>query len=112
MVLLARVVLGEFSHEAGASGELHALAAEARILGSWVRVLPIGWEDAESFAKTSGKEALKQPILAIGGEANFSPAERLREAYGLVGTDVEVDVVPHAGHWLGRSTSKHNSAEA
>ncbi|KAI1334158.1 alpha/beta-hydrolase [Xylariaceae sp. FL0016] len=59
------------------------------------------WKDGEYFSRTIKKEPLKQPMLVLGGEANFSPAEYLHKHYDPVGTDVEVDVIPHAGHWIG-----------
>ncbi|EMR65913.1 putative hydrolase or acyltransferase of alpha beta superfamily protein [Eutypa lata UCREL1] len=59
------------------------------------------WKDGEYFNRTLKKEPLKQPILVLGGESNFAPAEYLHQHYDPVGTDVQVDVIPHAGHWIG-----------
>ena len=70
------------------------------------------WKDGEYFNTTIKRHPLKQPILAIGGEANFSPYSAIEQNYRPVGTNVEVDVVPHAGHWLGKESSRLPTWEA
>lgn len=60
------------------------------------------WKDGEYFNRTLKRKPLKQPILALGGESNFAPAEYLHKHYDAVGIDVQVDVIPHAGHWIGQ----------
>ena len=62
------------------------------------------WQDAAYFNATIKKNPLQQPILVLGGEANFAPASYLQESYDPVGANIEVDVVPHAGHWLGQNS--------
>jgi hypothetical protein len=39
------------------------------------------------------------PVLALGGEASLGPLTKM--VFENVTTDLEVDVVPKAGHWIG-----------
>lgn len=66
------------------------------------------WKDGEYFNKTLKKKPLQQPILVLGGEANFSPVEYLHEYYDPVGVEVQADVIPHAGHWIGEECPTPN----
>lgn len=40
------------------------------------------------------------PALALGGEASFAPGDVLQQIFGSVASDLQVDVVPKAGHWV------------
>lgn len=41
------------------------------------------------------------PVLAMGGEASFAPAEQLKAAFSPVAADLTTYVIPKAGHWIG-----------
>ncbi|KAI1642653.1 putative hydrolase [Daldinia loculata] len=56
--------------------------------------------DAEFFNRTVGKSPLSMPVLATGGEASFGLESILRQSFGPVASDLEVDVIPKAGHWV------------
>ncbi|KAJ5087926.1 hypothetical protein N7456_011542 [Penicillium angulare] len=43
---------------------------------------------------------LSMPVLALGGEASLAPKKNIEEIFGDVAEDLEVDVVPKAGHWI------------
>lgn len=60
--------------------------------------------DAEFFNRTVGKSPLSMPVLATGGEASFGLESILRQSFGPVASDLEVDVIPKAGHWVGKFT--------
>lgn len=59
--------------------------------------------DASFFNATLRSNPLAIPVLAIGGESNIAPVSVIEELWGPVGTSVTCDVVPKAGHWIGRS---------
>jgi pimeloyl-ACP methyl ester carboxylesterase len=58
--------------------------------------------DNAFFNRTLRAEPLQMPVLALGGEAS-TPAATVKYLWGPVGKDVTIDVVPKAGHWLGKS---------
>ncbi|KAJ9658306.1 hypothetical protein H2201_007865 [Coniosporium apollinis] len=58
--------------------------------------------DGRFFNATLRSNPLTQPVLALGGEANFAPVSLVEQAFGPVGTDVAADLVPKAGHWIGK----------
>ena len=60
--------------------------------------------DAKYFAsriRESGK--LQMPLLAMGGEALFAPAELQWAAFKPVAANLQTAVVPKAGHWIVRA---------
>lgn len=57
--------------------------------------------DQAFFNATIKVSPLPMPVLGLGGEASFAPVGVLRAGYGPVGKNVEVDVIPKAGHWIG-----------
>lgn len=57
--------------------------------------------DATFFNSTLKVDKLQMPVLALGGEASFAPAELLRSLFGPMATDLSVDIIPKAGHWIG-----------
>lgn len=57
--------------------------------------------DANFFNGTLGVGPLSVPVLALGGEASFGLVSLLKQGFGVVSSDLEVDVVPKAGHWIG-----------
>jgi pimeloyl-ACP methyl ester carboxylesterase len=60
--------------------------------------------DNKFFNATLRQEPLTQPVLALGGEASLAPVSLIREIWGPVGTDVTPELVPKAGHWIGKWT--------
>jgi pimeloyl-ACP methyl ester carboxylesterase len=59
--------------------------------------------DARFFKSTIGVTPLSVPVLAMGGEASFGIRSILQQAFGNVSENVEIDIVPKAGHWVGQS---------
>lgn len=53
---------------------------------------------------TGGK--LSMPVLGLGGEASFGIPTALQGALGNFSDDSEIDVVPKAGHWIGKQSLK------
>lgn len=60
--------------------------------------------DAAFFNSTLGKTPFQQPMLVLGGEASFSPKSLLTEIFSPIATNLTPDVVPKAGHWIGKCT--------
>lgn len=59
-------------------------------------------KDAAFFNSTVRAEKLKQPVLFLGGEASIAPVEMIETLYGPAAKHLEVDIVPKAGHWIGK----------
>lgn len=57
--------------------------------------------DAAFFQSTVGVTPLAMPVLALGGEASFSAL--MESLWGPVVENLVTDVVPKAGHWIGKS---------
>lgn len=60
--------------------------------------------DASFFKGTVGVNPLSVPVLALGGEASFGLESALKQFFEPIASDLEIDVVPKAGHWIGRSS--------
>lgn len=60
------------------------------------------WEDEKYFtsALTNGSK-LQMPMLALGGEASFSPVSLLQQAWAGVSANFVAESIPKAGHWIG-----------
>ena len=56
--------------------------------------------DAEFFNSTFSQQKLGMPVLALGGEASLAPASVSQQLFDPVASDLQVDVVPKAGHWI------------
>lgn len=56
-------------------------------------------QDAAFFNATLGAHPLRQPVLVLGGESSLGPVAKA--TWGPIGTDVTVDIIPKAGHWIG-----------
>lgn len=56
------------------------------------------YDDARFFKATIGRKPLGMPVLTLGGEASFD--KTIGELYKNVTTELEVDAVPKAGHWI------------
>ncbi|KAI0880034.1 putative hydrolase [Annulohypoxylon maeteangense] len=57
-------------------------------------------DDHAFFNGTLGANPLTIPTLALGGEASLGLPGALKQVFGPVAGDLEIDVVPKAGHWL------------
>jgi pimeloyl-ACP methyl ester carboxylesterase len=57
--------------------------------------------DASFFNSTLSGNPLSVPVLAMGGEASFGILAVLKQLWEPVCTNLELDVVPKAGHWIG-----------
>lgn len=55
---------------------------------------------ASFFQGTLGKSPLQMATLAMGGEASLGPFAN--QAWGNVTDHLETDIIPKAGHWIGR----------
>jgi len=64
------------------------------------------WEDEAYFTSVfSSGHRLQMPLLALGGEASFGPVSLLEEVWLQVGDDVVAELIPKAGHWIGKINS-------
>lgn len=70
-------------------------------LRAMLKYFAAAFEDEGYFkGALARKGKLQMSVLAMGGEALFSPPMVLREAWGPVAGDLETAVVPKAGHWI------------
>jgi pimeloyl-ACP methyl ester carboxylesterase len=58
------------------------------------------FEEEKYFTAQVNKSKLQMPVLAMGGEASFSPEDVLRSSFALVADDLTTFVIPKAGHWI------------
>ncbi|KAI1384282.1 putative hydrolase [Hypoxylon trugodes] len=56
--------------------------------------------DRSFFKGTVGVSPLSTPTLALGGEASFGLIPIMQQFWGSVASNLEIDVVPKAGHWI------------
>lgn len=59
-------------------------------------------KDAIFFKAALGSNPLTQPVLILGGEASFAPVALQQRFLAAIGKDMAYDVVPKAGHWIGK----------
>ena len=60
------------------------------------------WEDEAYFTSAfSNGNRLHMPMLALGGEASFSPVAVLNQSWSGVSDSFTAESVPKAGHWIG-----------
>lgn len=57
--------------------------------------------DAAFFTSAFQKKKLSMPLLGLGGEASFGIPSVLKQIFSPASDNLEVDVVPKAGHWIG-----------
>jgi pimeloyl-ACP methyl ester carboxylesterase len=65
------------------------------------------FEDEKYFTTQVNKSKLQMPLLAMGGEASFSPQSALRSSFADVGDDLTTFVIPKAGHWIVRDVYRY-----
>ena len=71
-------------------------------LRSGLQYFSFTYVDATFFNKTIRPEPLAQPTLFLGGEASLAPASAVRPLWSPVASNLTIDVVPKAGHCIGR----------
>jgi pimeloyl-ACP methyl ester carboxylesterase len=59
------------------------------------------WEDEKYFTAALNRTRLQMPMLALGGEASFSPVSLLQQAWQGVSANFVAESIPKAGHWIG-----------
>ena len=59
-------------------------------------------KDAVYFNSTLRVQPLENPALVLGGESSLAPAAWIEAIWGPIFKDFSYDIVPKAGHWLGR----------
>ncbi|KAI8950720.1 Alpha/Beta hydrolase protein [Xylaria longipes] len=89
---------GNYSATASA-GDLKGVLDFLNITSTYVFAHDKGVGMAAALA--AGK--LGMPVLALGGEASSGIPSALRQSYDPVAKDLEIDVIPKAGHWIGES---------
>jgi hypothetical protein len=60
------------------------------------------FKDAEFFKTSLNKSQLSVPLLGMGGEASLGLESLLRDSFEPISTNLEIDVIPKAGHWIGK----------
>jgi len=55
-----------------------------------------------AYIATVGQSKLSQPALVLGGEASLTPASLLQQYWGPIGSDLASELMPKAGHWIGK----------
>lgn len=48
-----------------------------------------------------GGKKLDMPVLGLGGEASLGLESVLKQSFEPIASDLELDIVPKAGHWIG-----------
>ncbi|CAJ2501860.1 Uu.00g047130.m01.CDS01 [Anthostomella pinea] len=56
--------------------------------------------DSSFFKGTLGSAPLGMPVLGMGGEASFGIEANLHQVFDPIATDLEIAIVPKAGHWI------------
>ncbi|KAF3074316.1 hypothetical protein CFAM422_003725 [Trichoderma lentiforme] len=62
--------------------------------------------DNAFFKSSFGKKKLSMPLLALGGEASFGIPSVLQQIFSPASDNLQVDVVPKAGHWIADENPK------
>lgn len=61
-------------------------------------------KDVAFFNASIQNGKLKQPILALGGETGLASLNVVEAGLGVVGINSTNELVPKAGHWIGKSS--------
>lgn len=48
-----------------------------------------------------GEGKLRMKVLVLGGEASLGGGELVRSWWGPIAKDIDYDIIPKAGHWIG-----------
>ncbi|KAH7313624.1 Alpha/Beta hydrolase protein [Stachybotrys elegans] len=62
--------------------------------------------DAAFFNESFADSPLQMPVLAMGGEASAGIESGLRASWESITTDIQIDVIPKAGHWIADENPK------
>lgn len=73
-------------------------------LRSGMMYFAAAFQDELFFTQAFNHSKLQMPVLAMGGEASFSPESLLRAAFEPVAANLTTAVIPKAGHWIVRLT--------
>ena len=60
------------------------------------------YEDAKFFKASLNETKLDVPLLGLGGEASVGLEDVLRSTVDTISSNLELDIVPKAGHWIGK----------
>ncbi|KAF4468992.1 phenylacetyl- ligase [Fusarium albosuccineum] len=58
------------------------------------------YEDSNFFKASLNNSRLDVPLLGMGGEASLGLESVLRQSFEPISSDVELDIIPKAGHWI------------
>jgi pimeloyl-ACP methyl ester carboxylesterase len=80
--------------------------SKSGFLRSGMMYFAAAWKDEAYFTSAfSGRKRLHMPMLALGGEASFSPVSALRSSWSGVSESFVAESIPKAGHWIGECSS-------
>lgn len=72
-------------------------------LRSGLSYFAAAFEDKKYFTNAfSNGTRLQMPLLALGGEASFSPVSLLNQSWSGVSGNFVAESIPKAGHWIGK----------
>lgn len=75
--------------------------AKPGFLRAGMQYFAAAFSDADYFQRRfNGSGKLQMPVLAMGGEASFSPMSSLKAAFQPIVADLTTVVIPKAGHWI------------
>uniref|UniRef100_A0A4E9EEA4 AB hydrolase-1 domain-containing protein n=1 Tax=Gibberella zeae TaxID=5518 RepID=A0A4E9EEA4_GIBZA len=64
------------------------------------------FKDAEFFKTSLNESKLSVPLLGMGGEASLGLKAVIQKSYEPISTNLEIDVIPKAGHWIADENPK------
>lgn len=60
------------------------------------------YEDSQFFQAKLNGSRLRVPLLGMGGEASLGIKSILPQSFEPISSKLELDIVPKAGHWIGK----------
>ncbi|KAM5350961.1 hypothetical protein ACJ41O_003684 [Fusarium nematophilum] len=64
------------------------------------------YDDSQFFTGALNGSKLDVPVLGMGGEASLGLEAALKQTFGPVSSDLEIDIIPKAGHWIADENPK------
>ncbi|KAF5671415.1 haloacetate dehalogenase H-1 [Fusarium heterosporum] len=64
------------------------------------------YQDGNFFKSSLNETQLSLPVLGMGGEASLGLKSVLRQTFKPISSNVEIDVIPKAGHWIADENPK------
>jgi pimeloyl-ACP methyl ester carboxylesterase len=58
--------------------------------------------DNKFFNSSLREKRLQMPVLGMGGEASLGLEDVLKSSFESLAEDLELDIIPKAGHWIGK----------